>query len=159
LLLTGCMLLLTALLLLLAYFLKPFKTKESLSFTDALLMGIAQACAVMPGLSRSGATIATGVMLGADRAKVARFSFLMVIIPVLGEALLDGMKSMTFEGSIGIASLPSGALILGFVVAFVSGYAACRWMLNIVRQGKLIYFTYYCIAIGLFSIIYSILNS
>ena len=100
LLIVGCMLLLTAALLTFSYYYKP-RQKEKISMKDALIIGIAQACAVMPGLSRSGSTIATGLLLGDNKAKLAQFSFLMVIPPILGEALLDGMKMMKGEDVVG----------------------------------------------------------
>ena len=103
---------------------------------DALIIGIAQACAVMPGLSRSGSTIATGLLLGDNKAKLAQFSFLMVIPPILGEALLDGMKMMNGEDVVG--DIPALSLIVGFLAAFVAGCLACKWMINIVKKGKLI---------------------
>lgn len=152
--LVGCMLLLTAFLLIISYFAKP-RQKETISFRDALIIGFAQACAVLPGLSRSGTTIATGVLLGNKKEHIAKFSFLMVIIPVLGEALLDVLKMWKGDDASTLATLPAGAMICGFLAAFVSGVIACKWMINIVKKGKLIYFAYYCIAIGLFSVIYS----
>lgn len=155
LLLVGCMLLLTAFLLAVSYFAKP-RQRESISFRDAFIIGIAQACAVMPGLSRSGSTIATGILLGNKKEHVAKFSFLMVIIPVLGEAFLDLLKMWKGDEASALATLPAGAMIGGFLAAFVSGVIACRWMINIVKKGKLIYFAYYCVAIGLFAIIYSL---
>lgn len=154
LLLVGGMLLLTAALLLVSYVAKP-RQKENISFWDALVIGIAQACAVMPGLSRSGSTIATGILLGNKKENVAKFSFLMVIIPVLGEALLDVLKIWKGDEVSMLSTLPAGALIGGFVAAFVSGLVACKWMIDMVKKGKLVYFAYYCIAVGLFAIIYS----
>jgi undecaprenyl-diphosphatase len=116
---------------------------------DALIIGIAQACAVMPGLSRSGSTIATGLLLGDNKAKLAQFSFLMVIPPILGEALLDGMKMMKGEDVVG--DIPALSLIVGFI----AGCLACKWMINIVKKGKLIYFAIYCAIAGLVTIILS----
>lgn len=152
LLIVGCMLLLTAALLAFSYYAKP-RPKEKISFTDALVIGIAQAMAVMPGLSRSGSTIATGILLGDKKEQVAKFSFLMVIIPILGEAFLDLLKGDFSHGQSGISAT---ALITGFLAAFVSGTLACRWMINIVKNGKLIYFAYYCLAAGLFAIVYAL---
>lgn len=120
---------------------------------DALIIGIAQACAVMPGLSRSGSTIATGLLLGDNKAKLAQFSFLMVIPPILGEALLDGMKMMKGEDVVG--DIPAFSLIVGFLAAFVAGCLACKWMINVVKKGKLIYFAIYCAIAGLVTIILS----
>lgn len=151
LLIVGLMLLVTATLLVFSFYAKP-RQKEDISFKDAFVIGIAQACAVLPGLSRSGSTIATGLLLGNKKEQVAKFSFLMVIIPILGEALLDFLKGGFSPEVSGISSV---ALICGFVTAFVSGAIACRWMIQLVKKGKLIYFAYYCIAMGLFAIIYS----
>ena len=117
LLVVGCMLLLTAALLAFSYYAKP-RQKESISMKDAFIIGLAQACAVMPGLSRSGSTIATGLLLGNNKAKLAQFSFLMVIPPILGEALLDVMKMVKGEDVAG--SIPALSLAVGFVAAFVS---------------------------------------
>ena len=110
-----------------------------------------QACAVLPGLSRSGSTIATGLLLGDNKAKLAQFSFLMVIPPILGEALLDSVKMMKGEDVVG--DIPALSLIVGFLAAFVAGCLACKWMINIVKKGKLIYFAIYCAIAGLAVII------
>lgn len=154
LLIVGCMLLLTALLLTFSYFAKP-RVKENISWKDALIIGLAQACAVMPGLSRSGSTIATGLMLGNKKEKMAQFSFLMVIPPILGEALLDVVKMAKGHNPFGDVS--TIALVVGFVAAFVSGCMACKWMINIVKKGKLIYFGIYCAIAGAVTIICSLL--
>ena len=154
LLIVGCMLLLTALLLTFSYFAKP-RVKENISWKDALIIGLAQACAVMPGLSRSGSTIATGLMLGNKKEKMAQFSFLMVIPPILGEALLDVIKMAKGHNPFGDVS--TIALVGGFVAAFVSGCMACKWMINIVKKGKLIYFGIYCAIAGAVTIICSLL--
>ena len=154
LLIVGCMLLLTALLLTFSYFAKP-RVKENISWKDALIIGLAQACAVMPGLSRSGSTIATGLMLGNKKEKMAQFSFLMVIPPILGEALLDVIKMAKGHNPFGAVS--TIALVVGFVAAFVSGCLACKWMINIVKKGKLIYFGIYCAIAGAVTIICSLL--
>ena len=154
LLIVGCMLLLTALLLTFSYFAKP-RVKENISWKDALIIGLAQACAVMPGLSRSGSTIATGLMLGNKKEKMAQFSFLMVIPPILGEALLDVIKMAKGHNPFGDVS--TIALAVGFVAAFVSGCMACKWMINIVKKGKLIYFGIYCAIAGAVTIICSLL--
>lgn len=153
LLIVGCMLLLTALLLTFSYFAKP-RVKENISWKDALIIGLAQACAVMPGLSRSGSTIATGLMLGNKKEKMAQFSFLMVIPPILGEALLDVIKMAKGHNPFGDVS--TLALVVGFVAAFVSGCLACKWMINIVKKGKLIYFGIYCAIAGAVTIICSL---
>lgn len=153
LLIVGCMLLLTALLLTFSYFAKP-RVKENISWKDALIIGLAQAAAVMPGLSRSGSTIATGLMLGNKKEKMAQFSFLMVIPPILGEALLDLIKMAKGHNPFGDVS--TIALVVGFVAAFVSGCMACKWMINIVKKGKLIYFGIYCAIAGAVTIICSL---
>ena len=145
----GCCLLLTALLLSFSYYYKP----ENISMKDAFIIGLAQACAVLPGLSRSGSTIATGLLLGDNKAKLAQFSFLMVMPPILGEALLDGMKMMKGEAVAG--DIPALSLVVGFLAAFVSGCLACKWMINIVKKGKLIYFAIYCAIAGVITLILS----
>lgn len=154
LLVVGCCLLITAALLTFSYYAKP-RPKETISWKDALVIGIAQAVAVLPGVSRSGSTIATGLMLGNKKESLAQFSFLMVIPPILGEALLDVMKMVKGENVMGsIEMLP---LAIGFVAAFLSGCLACKWMINIVKRGKLIYFGIYCAIVGVITIICSLL--
>lgn len=154
LLIVGCMLLLTAILLTFSYYAKP-RQKDKISMRDAFVIGIAQACAVMPGLSRSGSTIATGLLLGNKKENLAQFSFLMVIPPILGEALLDVLKAVDGEAAFGgIDTLP---LVVGFIAAFVSGCIACKWMINIVKKGKLIYFGIYCAIAGAATIVFSML--
>ena len=155
LLIVGCCLLVTALLLTFSYYAKP-RLKENISMKDAFIIGLAQACAVLPGLSRSGSTIATGLLLGDHKAKLAQFSFLMVIPPILGEALLDGMKMMKGEAVAG--DIPALSLIVGFIAAFVSGCLACKWMINIVKKGKLIYFAIYCAIAGTATLVLGLLN-
>ena len=154
LLIVGCMLLLTAALLAFSYYAKP-RIKETISWKDALVIGLAQAAAVMPGLSRSGSTIATGLLLGNKKEMMAQFSFLMVIPPILGEALLDTMK--TLKGANPFGDISTLALAVGFVAAFVSGCLACKWMINIVKKGKLIYFGIYCAIVGVVTIICSLI--
>jgi len=153
LLIVGCMLLLTAALLTFSYYAKP-KRKDTISFKDSFLIGLSQALAILPGLSRSGTTISTGLILGNKKESIAQFSFLMVIVPILGEAILDLFKGGFSPSESGISVQ---ALIIGFVAAFVSGTIACKWMLNIVKKGKLIYFAYYCVVAGMITIIYSLL--
>ena len=153
LLVVGCCLLVTAGLLAYSYYGKP-RQKESISLVDAFIIGVAQAVAVLPGLSRSGSTIATGLILGNNKAHMAQFSFLMVIPPVLGEALLDTIKAAKEGFSAAFGDLSVMALVVGFVAAFVSGIAACKWMIGIVRRGKLIYFAYYCVAVGAVTLAY-----
>ena len=148
----GCMLLVTAALLTFSFYAKP-RQKDKISIKDAFIIGLAQACAVMPGLSRSGSTIATGLLLGNKKESLAQFSFLMVIPPILGEALLDILKSVKGEEAFGgIEALP---LTVGFIAAFVSGCLACKWMINIVKKGKLIYFGIYCAIAGAVTLICS----
>ncbi len=155
LLIVGCMLVLTAVLLTFSYYAKP-RQKEHIGLRDAFIIGLSQACAVLPGLSRSGTTIATGLLLGNKKANMAQFSFLMVIPPILGEALLDTLKMAKGEDVFGeIGTLP---LVVGFVAAFVSGCAACKWMINIVKKGKLIYFAIYCAIAGAATVAYSLLH-
>lgn len=151
LLIVGCMLLVTALLLAFSYYAKP-RQRDKITPLDALIIGIAQACAVMPGLSRSGSTIATGLLLGNKKERLAQFSFLMVIPPILGEALLDIVKAMKngTEAAVGDISLTSVAI--GFVAAFIAGCVACKWMINIVKRGKLVYFAIYCAIVGAITI-------
>jgi len=153
LLVVGICLLVTSALLTFSYYARP-RQKEDISWKDALIIGIAQAIAVLPGVSRSGSTIATGLMLGNKKEKLAQFSFLMVIPPILGEALLDILKAVKGEAVIGgIGTLP---LLVGFVAAFLSGCLACKWMINIVKRGKLIYFGTYCAVVGVVTIVLSL---
>ena len=154
LLIVGCCLLVTALLLIFSYYARP-RQKENISLWDAFVIGLAQAAAVLPGLSRSGSTIATGLLLGNKKEKLAQFSFLMVIPPILGEALLDVMKAIKHGTEAATAGISPTALVVGFVAAFASGCLACRWMIGIVRRGKLIYFGIYCAIVGLLLIIFS----
>ncbi len=143
----GCMLLLTATLLAFSYYAKP-RQKEKISVKDAFIIGLAQAAAVMPGLSRSGSTIATGLLLGNKKERMAQFSFLMVIPPILGEALLDVVKAVKGGAEAAVGDISLSALAVGFLAAFVSGCIACKWMINIVKRGKLIYFAIYCAIVG-----------
>jgi len=155
LLVVGCCLLITATLLTFSYYAKP-RQKTHISWKDALIIGIAQAIAVLPGVSRSGSTIATGLILGNKKESLAQFSFLMVIPPILGEALLDVMKMVKGEDVMGsIGTLP---LLVGFVAAFLSGCLACKWMISIVKRGKLIYFGIYCAIVGVITILCSLLG-
>lgn len=156
LLIVGIMLLLTAALLVFSYYAKP-RTKEKIRMKDAFIIGLAQACAVMPGLSRSGSTIATGLLLGNKKETLAQFSFLMVIPPILGEALLSGMEIVK-DASAANAEMSIDALIAGFLAAFISGCIACKWMINIVKKGKLVYFGIYCAIAGAITIAVSLLN-
>ncbi len=154
LLIVGCMLIVTALLLTFSYLAKP-RQRETISPWHAFIIGLSQAVAVLPGLSRSGTTIATGLLLGNKKEKMAQFSFLMVIPPILGEALLDLLKGLSGEETLG--GIDAFPMAVGFVAAFVSGCLACKWMINIVKKGKLIYFGLYCAVAGAATIIYSLL--
>lgn len=142
----GAMLLLTALLLAFAYYAKP-RQKDAISYRDAFVIGVAQAMAAMPGLSRSGSTIATGLLLGNRKEVVATFSFLMVLAPIMGETLLN-----VLDGGLVISGVSTAALVAGFVSAFVVGCLACRFMIDIVKRGKLIWFAVYCAVVGVIAI-------
>ena len=142
----GAMLLLTSALLSFAYYARP-RQKESISYRDAFIIGVGQAVAAMPGLSRSGTTIATGILLGNKKSAVATFSFLMVLAPIMGQALLD-----IIDGGFAIEGVATAPLIAGFVTAFVVGCLACKYMINIVKNGKLIWFAVYCAVVGVVAI-------
>lgn len=157
----GVCLCITAVLLSFAYFTRT-RPEESgkaprgrdITMLDAFIIGCSQAVAVLPGLSRSGTTIATGILLGDRREEVARFSFLMVIIPILGEALLDLKKMVGGD----VAAATGGEIgwlpmLVGFLASFVVGCIACRWMLNIVKKGKLVWFAIYCLVMGIICIV------
>ncbi len=148
LLMVGFMLLITALLLLLAD--KAQKTEKNVSYKNAFIIGIAQAIAMLPGISRSGATISTSVLLGVDREKAARFSFLMVVPLIFGKVAKDFMG-----GEINFQSANMGSMGLGFIAAFISGLIACSWMISLVKKSKLHYFAIYCFIVGLIAIAYS----
>ncbi len=158
LLVVGICLCVTAVLLTFAHF---FREKEfrkgaaagrDISWSDALIIGVGQAIAVLPGLSRSGTTIATGIILGDKRVQVAQFSFFMVIIPILGEALLDFMKILKAapgEEQVAVGLLP---MAVGFAASFIVGCLACKWMIDLVSRGKLVWFAIYCVAVGILCI-------
>ena len=154
LLIVGIMLLVTAALLTFSYFTKP-RQKENISPVHAFIIGIAQACAVMPGLSRSGSTIATGLLLGNKKEKLAQFSFLMVIPPILGEALLDVKDMIEVGFGEAMGGLSPVAALVGFFAAFVAGCFACKWMINLVKKGKLVWFAVYCAIVGIVAIIFA----
>ncbi|NLE34487.1 MAG: undecaprenyl-diphosphate phosphatase [Bacteroidales bacterium] len=145
---TGSFLLVTALFLLIGHFVP--KRDKPITYGGAFLMGIAQALAVLPGVSRSGSTISTGLMLGNSKNELARFSFLMVIIPIIGANFMQVIS--TEPQAVNSVLFP---LTVAFVAAFVSGYVACRWMINLVRKGKLGWFAIYCILVGLTLIIFA----
>ena len=151
----GAMLIVTALLLTFSYYAKP-RAKENISIKDAFIIGLAQAVAVLPGLSRSGSTIATGLLLGNNKARLAQFSFLMVIPPILGEALLDTVKMVKHGTAAVMGDISLGVLAVGFIAAFVSGCVACKWMINIVKRGKLIYYAIYCAIVGVITLLLSL---
>ncbi|MGW8315909.1 MAG: undecaprenyl-diphosphate phosphatase [Bacteroidales bacterium] len=148
--LVGGALLVTSLLLISTQLVKSGTKK--IPFVDALIIGIAQAAAVIPGISRSGATISTGLLLKNDRSEIARFSFLMVLIPIIGAAILD-ILSISSESTNN--SLPVSSLILGFLAAYISGVLACSWMIRLVKRGNLYWFAIYCAVIGILSIVFS----
>ena len=149
-LLVGTMLLVTAVLLILAD--KAKNTDKKVGIKEAIIIGVSQAVAIMPGISRSGATISTSVLLGVDREKAARFSFLMVVPLILGKMAKDILD--------GAFDVISGSLInygVGFAAAFVTGILACTWMIKLVKKSKLKYFAYYCLAVGVVAIVYSVI--
>ncbi|NVK52248.1 MAG: undecaprenyl-diphosphate phosphatase [Flavobacteriaceae bacterium] len=150
-LLVGVMLLVTALLLLFAD--KAKNTHKKVSFTNAIVIGISQAIAMLPGISRSGATISTSVLLGVDRTKAARFSFLMVVPLIFGKIAKD-----VLSGDINFSSSEIVPLSVGFLAAFIAGLLACTWMIALVKRSKLSYFAIYCALVGFIAIGYSLLN-
>ena len=152
LLLVGICLLITAALLALSEWLqkKRQNSGHEVGYKDAIIIGIAQACAVLPGLSRSGTTIATGLLCGVKKESVAQFSFLMVLIPILGEAFLDILKLLQGESVSDLGLIPA---LVGFVAAFATGCFACRFMIEIVRRQRLVWFALYCAIVGSVAII------
>ena len=155
LLLVGICLCVTAVLLYLSEWLSKRKAGEGheVGYKDAIIIGLAQAVAVLPGLSRSGTTIATGLLCGVKKESVTQFSFLMVLIPILGEAFLELLDILQGEVISTLGILP---MIVGFLSAFLSGCLACKFMINIVRRQKLIYFAIYCLCAGIFAIVYGL---
>ncbi|MCM1313164.1 MAG: undecaprenyl-diphosphate phosphatase [Bacteroides sp.] len=151
----GVCLLVTAALLSFSYFARP-RTKKHITMFDAFVIGIAQSIAVLPGLSRSGSTIGTGLLLGNNKEKLAQFSFLMVIPPILGEALLDVLKAAKEGMETVMNGISAGVLLTGFVAAFVTGCIACKLMINLVKKGKMIYFAIYCAIVGCATIIWQL---
>ncbi len=150
-LLVGCMLLLTALLLLLAD--KAKNTKKEVSFWNAALIGVSQAIAMLPGISRSGATISTSVLLGVDRTRAAKFSFLMVVPLIFGKIGKD-----LLSGDLNFQSSEIMPITAGFIAAFLAGLVACKWMISLVKKSKLSYFSIYCAIVGSIAIGYALLN-
>ena len=148
-LIVGIMLIITAVLLYLADMAKT--TAKGVSFRSAFVIGMAQAVAMLPGISRSGATISTAVLLGIDKTKSARFSFLMVVPLIFGKVAKD-----LLSGDINFESAQMGAMGAGFIAAFLAGLIACTWMIQLVRKSKLTYFAIYCVVVGLIAIAWSI---
>lgn len=148
----GAMLVFTAALLALSYYVP--KGRKEITPLRAAIIGLMQAMAVIPGISRSGATISTGLVLGVDPKNMARFSFLMVLVPILGANFLDIMSGYS-DGAMAEGGLNTSAIIVGAVAAFLTGVAACKAMVNIVRKGKLIWFAVYCLVVGVAAIVYS----
>lgn len=151
-LLVGIMLLVTAVLLLFAD--KARNTKKDINYKDSFIVGVAQAIAILPGISRSGATIATSVILGNDRSKTAYFSFLMVIPLIFGAMAKDLIDAETLHFSTEMTS----SLIAGFLGAFIFGIIACKWMIGLVRKARLSYFSLYCAVVGLSAILYTLFS-
>ena len=151
-LLVGCMLIITAILLYLAD--KAKNTNKKVSFKNAFIIGVSQAIAMLPGRSRSGATISTSVLLGNDKTKAARFSFLMVVPLILGKIAKD-----ILSGELTYDSENFTSLSIGFIAAFISGLFACTWMIALVKKSKLSYFAIYCVIVGAIAILFSLLNS
>ena len=150
-LLVGCMLIVTAILLFLAD--KAKDTDKKVSFKNAFVIGISQAIAMLPGISRSGATISTSVLLGNDKTKAARFSFLMVVPLIFGKIAKDVLSGdLTYESG------NFTSLSIGFIAAFVAGLFACTWMIALVKKSKLSYFAIYCVIVGLIAIAFALLN-
>ena len=149
--LVGFMLIITALLLYLADRAKD--TTKKVSYNNALIIGIAQAIAVLPGISRSGATISTSVLLGIDKTKAARFSFLMVVPLIFGS-----IAKTIMDGELSLQSQQITPMIIGFVAAFLSGLLACKWMIQLVKKSKLTYFSIYCVIVGIGAIIFAYFN-
>lgn len=145
-LLVGVMLLLTGVLLLLAD--RAKKTDKSVGFVDAIIVGISQAIAILPGISRSGATISTCVLLGIDRSKAARFSFLMVVPLIFGKIAKD-----LLSGDFALTSTQATPLLVGFIAAFVTGLFACTWMIHLVKAAELKWFSWYCFVVAALAII------
>ncbi|MBQ4279901.1 MAG: undecaprenyl-diphosphate phosphatase [Rikenellaceae bacterium] len=148
LLLVGAMLMLTAVLLTFSHYAKP--RHRPITPRSAFMIGLAQALAVIPGLSRSGATISAGLLQGIKREEVAKFSFLMVLIPIIGMNLLEIIK-----GDMASTSEEVWVIVTGFLAAFLTGTFACRLMIRLVNQGKLLWFAVYCAIVGFSAVMYS----
>jgi undecaprenyl-diphosphatase len=142
----GIQFIISAIFLLLTLFIRP--KERAIGYKDSFIIGIAQAIAILPAISRSGATIATGMIIGNKKSDIAKFSFLMVLIPIIGANLVE-MKSGNFSAE-GTSFL---IILVGFLTAFITGYFACKWMINLVEKGNLLWFAVYCIVIGGYSIL------
>jgi undecaprenyl-diphosphatase len=142
----GIQFIISAILLFMTLFIKP--KERPIGFIDAFIVGIAQAFAVLPAISRSGATIATGMMIGNKKSDIAKFSFLMVLIPIIGANFVE-MRS----GDLSTDGTSVFVILVGFITAFISGYFACRWMIDLVKKGNLLWFAVYCVGVGIFSIL------
>jgi len=142
----GIQFIITAVIMLLPLFIKP--KERPINYIDSFIIGIAQAVAVLPAISRSGATIATGIMLGNRKSDIAKFSFLMVLIPIVGANLAE-LRS----GDFSVEGTSVFVILVGFITAFISGYFACKWMINLVKKGNLTWFAIYCVLVGIFSIL------
>lgn len=160
--LVGCGLLITAMLLLLSDII-PFRTsakagaaehRNGISYLQAFIVGLGQSVAVAPGLSRSGTTISAGLLSGVKREAMAQFSFLMVLVPIIGEQLLDAVKTFSETGQFFSGEVGGLCLALGFASAFLSGMAACRWMIAVVRKARLTWFSVYCAVVAVLIFIF-----
>ena len=149
--LVGFMLIITALLLYLAD--KASNTSKKVTYKNAFIIGISQAIAILPGISRSGATISTSVLLGIDKTKAARFSFLMVVPLIFGS-----IAKNLIDGELNFESNQLSPMIIGFVAAFLSGLLACTWMIKLVKNSKLVYFSIYCLIVGVIAILFAFYN-
>ena len=156
--LVGSMLLITAALLFFTYF-KKDDSKKNISFTDAIAIGLAQALAILPGISRSGSTISMALLLNVNREKATKFSFLMVLVPIFGILILKSIKGFTEISETSNLILFESSYIFGFISALFSGVFACKMMLKIVKESKLIYFSAYCLLVGSIGIYFGSNNS
>jgi undecaprenyl-diphosphatase len=145
----GVQFLISALFLFMALMIKP--GERPITYFDAFIIGIAQAFAILPAVSRSGATIATGMMIGNKKSELAKFSFLMVLVPIIGANLVE-MK----EGGFSLEGTSFAIIFIGFLTAFISGYFACKIMINLVKNGRLVWFAIYCVAVGVISILFGL---
>ena len=156
--LVGSMLLITAALLFFTYF-KKDDSKKNISYTDAIAIGLAQALAILPGISRSGSTISMALLLNVNREKATKFSFLMVLVPIFGILILKSIKGFTEISETSNLILFESSYVFGFISALFSGVFACKMMLKIVKESKLIYFSAYCLLVGSIGIYFGSNNS